>query len=99
MNKKNEDLFDKWIKNARAKIEAFHSYTDEDQLRNGIVEVSSLLSEILDKQYEMCILKERAKERESVLVEKFNSLINSRYYQVDDYEVKNEPFVGNIDMP
>lgn len=87
MNKKttNEETFGIWKKNALAKIEAFHSYTDEDELRKGMIEIMSLVQDILDKRNEINSLLDKALKRESVLIEKYKE-------QTDATKSKSNPY-------
>lgn len=86
MNKKtNEETFGIWKKNSVEKIEAFHSYTDEDELRKGMIEIMSLVQDILDKRNEINSLLDKALKRESSLIEKYKE-------QTDAMKSKSNPY-------
>ena len=87
--KTNEETFGIWKKNALAKIEAFHSYTDEDELRKGMIEIMSLVQDILEKRNEINSILDKALKRESVLIEKYKE-------QTDAMKSKSNPFDSDL---
>ena len=98
MSKKaNEESFGIWKKNAVAKIEAFHSYTDEDKLRKGMIEIMSLVQDILDKRNEINSLLDKALKRESVLIEKYKEQTDSMKSKTNPYD--SELLGDDIGMP
>lgn len=102
MNKKltnKEESFGIWKKNAMEKIEAFHPYTDEDKLRRGIIEISSLVSDIQDKKEDLSLLLDMARDREKVLIEKFAYVINGKNTKSDKSENDSDLFCDGLGMP
>lgn len=95
MKKSNSDI-DKWFGDAWESINTFYKYNKEDELREGIIRVSSVIRDIKDIQNRIDELKEVAYEREKVLVRKFDELLNPKE---EDDELEKVLFDGTIGMP